>query len=69
MPLDELIMIGLRRREGIHLEELAKNVGWSQKKCDKNFEALEKFWLNSLNDRSLLKNNGRYCDNRRDRLF
>lgn len=31
MPLDELLMIGLRRREGVHLEELAKNFGWTQK--------------------------------------
>ena len=60
MPLDELLMIGLRRREGVHLEELAKNVGWTQKECDKNLELLEKFWLNSLNEGTLLRNNGRY---------
>jgi len=60
MPLDELLMIGLRRREGIHFEELAKNVGWTQKECDKNLELLEKFWLNSLNEGTLLRNNGRY---------
>jgi len=60
MPLDELIMIGLRRREGIHLEELAKKSGWKQKECDKNLELLDKFWINSLNDGSLIKNNGRY---------
>ena len=60
MPLDELLMIGLRRREGVHLEELAKNVGWTQKECDKNLDLLEKFWLKSLEEGSLLKNNGRY---------
>ena len=60
MPLDELLMVGLRRREGVHLEELAKNVGWNQKECDKNLVLLEKFWLESLNEGSLLKNNGRY---------
>ena len=60
MPLDELLMIGLRRREGVHLEELAKNVGWSQKECDKNLGLLEKFWLNSLDEGSLLRKNGRY---------
>ena len=60
MPLDELLMIGLRRREGIHLEELAKNAGWTQKECDKNLKLLEKFWLNSIKEGSLLKNNGRY---------
>jgi len=60
MPLDELLMIGLRRREGVHFEELAKNAGWTQKECDKNLKLLENFWLNSLNDGSLLTNNGRY---------
>ena len=60
MPLDELLMIGLRRREGVHLEEVAKNVGWTQKECDKNLKLLEKFWLNSLNEGSLLRKNGRY---------
>ena len=60
MPLDELLMIGLRRREGIHLEELAKNAGWTQKKCDKNLKSLEKFWLNSINEGFLLRHNGRY---------
>ncbi len=60
MPLDELLMIGLRRREGVHVEELAKNAGWTQKECDMNLELLEKFWLNSLKDGSLLSKNGRY---------
>ena len=60
MPLDELLMIGLRRREGVHLEELAKNAGWTQKEFDKNLKLLEKFWQNSINEGSLLRNNGRY---------
>ena len=60
MPLDELLMIGLRRREGVHLEELAKDAGWTQKECDTNLKSLEKFWLNSINEGSLLKNNGRF---------
>ena len=60
MPLDELIMIGLRRREGVHLEELAKIAGWTQKECDKNLKLLEEFWLQSLIEGSILKNNGRY---------
>ena len=60
MPLDELLMIGLRRREGVHLEELGKYVGWTQKECDKNFKLLQKFWLNSLNEGSLVRKHGRY---------
>ena len=60
MPLDELLMIGLRRREGVHLEELAKSVGWTQKECDKNLKLLDKYWLNFLKEGYLLRQNGRY---------
>ena len=60
MPLDELLMIGLRRREGIHYEELAKNYGWTQSECDKNLKLLEKYWQTFLNEGYLLRKNGRY---------
>ncbi len=60
MPLDELLMIGLRRREGVHFEELAKFVGWTQEECDLNLKLLEKFWQNQLEQGYLLKKNGRY---------
>ena len=40
--------------------ELAKNVGWTQKECDRNFKLLQKFWLNSLNEGSLIRKHGRY---------
>ena len=53
-------MIGLRRREGVHLEELAKNVGWTQKECDKNLKLLDKYWLNFLKEGYILRKNGRY---------
>ncbi|MBW3042490.1 radical SAM family heme chaperone HemW [Prochlorococcus marinus] len=61
MPLDELLMIGLRRREGVHFEELAKSVGWTQKECEKNLRLLEKYWITFLTEGYLLKKNGRYC--------
>ena len=60
MPLDELLMIGLRRREGVHLEELAKNIGWTQKECDVNLKSLDKYWLNFFKEGYLFKRNGRY---------
>jgi len=60
MPLDELLMIGLRKREGVHLEELAKKSGWTQKECDDNFKLLEKYWLTFLEEGYLLRRNGRY---------
>jgi len=60
MPLDELLMIGLRRREGVHFEELAQKAGWTKKECEKNSVLLEKFWLNFLKEGYLIRNNGRY---------
>jgi len=60
MPLDELLMVGLRRREGVHLEDLAKKSGWTQKECDKNLKLLEKYWLTFLKEGYLLKKNGRF---------
>ena len=60
MPLDELLMIGLRRREGVHLEEVAKSFGWSQKECDENLKLLDKYWLTFLKEGCLLRKNGRY---------
>ena len=60
MPLDELLMIGLRRREGVHLEELAKNTGWTQQECDVKLKSLDKYWLTFLKEGYLFKRNGRY---------
>ena len=60
IPLDELLMIGLRRREGIHFEDLAEKVGWTQKECDKNLKSLEKYWQTFLEEEYMLKKNGRY---------
>ncbi len=60
IPLDELLMIGLRRREGVHLEELAMKFGWTQKECNKNIKLLEKYWLTFLKQGYVLRQNGRY---------
>ena len=60
MPLDEILMIGLRRREGVHFEEVAKHVGWTQTECDKNLKSLEKYWQTFLKEGYLLNKNGRY---------
>jgi oxygen-independent coproporphyrinogen-3 oxidase len=60
MPLDELLMIGLRRREGVHYEELAKNVGWTQSECYTNLKLLEKYWQTFIEEGYVLKENGRY---------
>ena len=60
IPLDELLMIGLRRREGVNVEELAKDYGWSKQKRKKNLDLLEKYWLPYLKEGYLFKNNGRF---------
>ena len=60
MPLDELLMIGLRRREGVHIEDLAKNSGWDKEKCNKNLKLLEKYWSEFLREGYLFKSNGRF---------
>ena len=60
IPLDELLMIGLRRREGIHFEDLAEKIGWTKKECDKNLKSLEKYWQTFLEEGFLRKKNGRF---------
>ena len=60
MPLDELLMIGLRRREGIHFEEVAENFGWTKKESDMNLKLLEKYWHNFLEEGYLVEKHGRY---------
>ncbi len=60
MPLDELLMVGLRRREGVHVEEIAINSGWSKEKCNKDLKLLDKYWSVFLKKGHLIKNNGRY---------
>ncbi len=58
MDLDEQIMTGLRTREGVDLEELAKRAGWSQRQCDDYLPLLLLRWK-SLIDRGLMKCNGK----------
>ena len=60
IPLDELLMIGLRRREGVNVEDLAKKSGWSNEKLNRNLKLLEKYWQTFLEEGYLLKRNGRY---------
>ena len=60
MPLDELLMIGLRRREGVHIETLAEKFGWTQQESLENLKLLEKYWQNYLIEGYVLKKNGRY---------
>ena len=60
MPLDELLMIGLRRREGVHIEELAKYSGWTDEKCNKKLRLLKTNWQDFLDKGFLIDKNGRF---------
>ncbi len=44
IPLDDLVIVGLRRREGIDLDSLASQWGWSKKERDLYLKSLEVFW-------------------------
>ncbi len=52
MDLDEQLIVGLRRREGIDLELLVKLWGWNQEQSDKYLNALNErmkdFWENGF---------------------
>ena len=60
MPLDELLMIGLRRREGVDLEVLSEYFDWDQKKCDLYLSLLQKEWQQFVEKGWLIKKGKRY---------
>ena len=57
MPLDEQLMVGLRRREGVNLMSLAKRWGWNNKQCEEYMTSLRFFWRDGI-QRGWLKNQG-----------
>ncbi len=60
MPLDELLMIGLRRREGVHLESLAISSGWNKEECDQYLSLLIESWSEFLLNGLLIEQAGRF---------
>ncbi len=56
--LDELLIVGLRRREGVSLDELYTSCDWDKNKFENNLNALKLCWKESI-DRGLLKFCGR----------
>ncbi len=44
MPLDEKLMVGLRRREGVDLMHLFQQWGWSRDQSEEYFNSLERRW-------------------------
>ncbi len=58
IDLDEQLIVGLRRREGVDLEDLGKSWGWNQKQCSKYLDSLNFFWKDFL-EQGLLKKVGK----------
>ena len=55
--LDDQLLVGLRRREGVDLELLATKWGWNLKEREEYLTSLKSRWQKFL-DRGLLKNRG-----------
>lgn len=57
MPLDDQIMVGLRRREGIDLMYLANRWGWGLIECEEYLTSLKFFWKDAI-EKDWLVNTG-----------
>ena len=44
LPLDDRLLVGLRRHEGVHLRDQAKRCGWDDHSCDAHLPDLEMRW-------------------------
>ncbi len=58
--LDELILLGLRCREGVDLKNLAFHIGWDEMECKKYLPSLEQRWEVALEQGWLKKTGQRY---------
>ena len=59
IPLDELLIVGMRRREGVNLKDLAKNWGWNDNQCSEYLEDLMHLWNDFIESGLLVKNGDR----------
>ncbi|WP_269623327.1 radical SAM family heme chaperone HemW [Prochlorococcus marinus] len=55
--LDDLLIVGLRRREGVNIGELLSQWGWDKKQVNENLKSLKRYWKKFI-DMGLLKQNG-----------
>jgi len=58
--LDEKIMLGLRRREGINIHNVFKEQNWDNKKFESNLRKLLEEWEGFLETGLLIRNGGRF---------
>ena len=60
MPLDELLIVGLRRREGVELYSMFRDWGWSKTQCEIYIKSLISKWLPSIQNGLLIQNGFRF---------
>ena len=60
LPLDDRLLVGLRRHEGVNLKEQALASGWSQSVCDRFLPALEQRWQPAIQQGLLLHEGNRW---------
>ena len=60
LPLDDRLLVGLRRREGVQLRQQARSYGWSDACCDQHLPTLEARWQEALNRGLLIHASGRW---------
>ena len=60
LPLDDRLLVGLRRHEGVRLREQARACGWSEQCCDRHLPALEERWQEAQQRGLLLQEAGRW---------
>ncbi|MEB3159123.1 MAG: radical SAM family heme chaperone HemW [Synechococcus sp.] len=60
LPLDDRLLVGLRRREGVHLWDQAQQSGWSHECCTRHLPSLEARWRNAEQQGLILRESGRW---------
>lgn len=60
LPLDDRLLVGLRRHEGVQLRHQARICGWSDASCDQHLPDLEARWQEALSSGLLVHASGRW---------
>ena len=60
LPLDDRLLVGLRRHEGVHLRDQAKRCGWDDHSCDAHLPDLEMRWRGAEARGLLVQEAGRW---------
>jgi len=48
IPIEDLLIVGLRRREGVNMQELSKGLGWTNYQLETNTNELKMVWAYPL---------------------